>query len=107
MYAPSSRSIRAGGRSVLEVLYSLVRNRILGLINATIHQVVYGKYVSELAGHQISTLTFGVLVGVYAWALSSFLKLQSSGQAIGVGLMWMVLTGVFEFGLRHYVVGDS
>ena len=80
---------------------------ILGLVNATIHQVVYGKYVSELAGHQISTLTFGILVGVYAGALSSFLKLQSPGQAIGVGLMWMILTVMFEFGFGHYVVGDS
>jgi hypothetical protein len=80
---------------------------ILGLVNATIHQVVYGKYVSELAGHQISTLTFGILVGVYAGALSSFLKLQSPGQAIGVGLTWMILTVMFEFGFGHYVVGDS
>ena len=65
---------------------------ILGLVNATIRQVVYAKYASELAGHQISTLTFATLVGLYAWALSGFLKLSSPGEAIGVGLMWMVLT---------------
>ena len=80
---------------------------VLGLLNATIHQVVYGKYVSELAGHQISTLTFGILVGVYAGALSGLLKLQSPGRAIGVGLMWMILTVMFEFGFGHYVMGES
>jgi hypothetical protein len=80
---------------------------VLGLLNATVHQVVYGKYVSELAGHQISTLTFGILVGVYAGALSGFLKLQSPGQAIGIGLMWMILIVMFELGFGHYVVGDS
>ena len=43
---------------------------ILGLINATIHQVVYAKYVSELAGDQIVTLTFAILVGLYAWVFN-------------------------------------
>jgi hypothetical protein len=80
---------------------------VLGLLNAAMRQVVYARYVSELAGHQISTLTLAVLVGLYAWALSGFLKLTSPGQAIGVGLMWMVLTIIFEFGLGRYVVGDS
>jgi hypothetical protein len=80
---------------------------VLGLLNATIRQVVYARYLSELAGHQISTLTLAVLVGLYAWALSGFLKLSSPGEAIGVGLMWMVLTIGFEFALGRYVVGDS
>jgi hypothetical protein len=79
---------------------------VLGLLNATIRQVVYAKYVGELAGHQISTLTFAVLVGLYAWVLSGFLKLTSPEEANGVGLMWMVLTVIFEFGLGRYVVGD-
>ncbi len=80
---------------------------VLGILNATIRQVGYQRYVSELAGHQVSTLTFGILVGLYAWALSTFLKLRSPGQAAGVGLMWMVLTVIFEFSFGHYVVGDS
>ena len=46
-------------------------------------------------------------VGIYAWALSGFLKLSSPGEAIGVGLMWMILTIIFEFALGRYVVGDS
>jgi hypothetical protein len=79
---------------------------VLGLLNATIRQVAYARYVSEGQAHQISTLTICILVGVYAWALGGFWKLQSPGQAIGVGLMWMVLTVLFEFGFGHYVVGD-
>jgi hypothetical protein len=79
---------------------------VLGLVNATVRQAVYSKYVSALAGHQISTLTFAVLVGLYAWALGGFLKLSSPGETIGVGLTWMVLTVVFEFALGRYVVRD-
>jgi hypothetical protein len=80
---------------------------VLGFVNAAIRQVAYARYVSELAAHQISTLTLCVLVGLYAWALGGLLRLQSPGQALGVGLMWMVLTIIFEFGFGHYVAGAS
>ncbi|HEX5847707.1 MAG TPA: hypothetical protein VFY59_00805 [Rubrobacter sp.] len=79
---------------------------VLGLVNATIRQIAYARYVGELAAHQISTLMFAVLVGLYAWALSGFLKPSSPGEAIGVGIMWMVLTVAFEFALGRLVVGD-
>jgi hypothetical protein len=80
---------------------------VLGLVNATIRQLAYARYVGELAAHQISTLTFAVLAGLYAWALGSFLKLSSPGEALGVGLMWMVLTVAFEFALGRLVVGTN
>lgn len=80
---------------------------VIAFANATVRQVVYARYVSELAAHQISTLTIAILYGLYVWVLTSFLKLQSPGQAIGAGLMWMILTVVFEFALGHYVLVDS
>jgi len=52
-------------------------------------------------------LTFAILVGLYIWAMGRFLGLSSPVEAIGVGLMWMVLTIIFEFALGRYVVGDS
>ena len=67
---------------------------------------MYKRYVSELAAHQISTLTFCVLVGLYVRTLSRHLKLQSSGQAVGVGLMWLVMTILFETVLGRYVLGN-
>ena len=79
---------------------------ILAFANATIREAVYKRYVSELAAHQISTLTLGILVGIYVWVLSRHLKLQSSGQAVGVGLMWLVMTVIFETTLGRYVLGN-
>lgn len=52
-------------------------------------------------------MTFAILVGLYIWAMGRFLGLSSPVEAIGVGLMWMVLTIIFEFALGRYVVGDS
>jgi hypothetical protein len=77
---------------------------ILAFANATVRETVYKRYVSELAAHQVSTLTMCVLVGLYVWTLSRYLKLQSSGQAIGVGLMWLMMTVLFETVLGRYVL---
>lgn len=79
---------------------------IFAFANAAVRQAVYAKYVSELAAHQISTLVLCVLVGVYVWVLSGYLKLQSPDQALGAGLMWLIMTVLFETGLGHYVLGN-
>jgi hypothetical protein len=79
---------------------------VIAFANATGREAVYKRYVGELAAHQISTLTMCILVGIYVWILSKYLKLQSSGQAIGVGLMWLVMTIIFETGLGRYVLGN-
>jgi hypothetical protein len=79
---------------------------VLAFANARIRESVYKRYVGELAAHQMSTLTLGILVGIYVLVLSRRLKLQNSGQAVGVGLMWLVMTIVFETGLGRYVLGN-
>ena len=79
---------------------------ILAFANATIREAVYKRYLSELAAHQISTLTLGILARIYVWVLRRHLKLQYSGQAVGVGLMWLVMTVIFETTLGRYVLGN-
>jgi hypothetical protein len=79
---------------------------IIAFANAAIRQAGYARYVSELAAHQISTLTLCAAAGAYAWALSSFLRLHSPAQAIGVGIMWLVMTIAFETGFGRYILGN-
>jgi hypothetical protein len=76
---------------------------IIPFANATIREAVYKppeaepKYLGEQAAHQVSTLTMCILVGIYVWVLSSYWKLHSAGQAIGVGLMWFFTGSGFDF----------
>lgn len=79
---------------------------LLAFANAAIREAVYRRYVGELAAHQIATLTMCVLVGIYVWVLGRYLKPQSAGQAIGVGLMWLVMTVIFETALGRQILGD-
>ena len=63
--------------------------------------------MSELAAHQLSTVIGLCVFGVFFWYLTGFFPLESSGQALGIGVMWLVFTILFEFVFGHFVMGHS
>lgn len=78
---------------------------LIGIVNGVIRGLGYERFLGELRAHQVSSVTGAVLFGLYAWALSLRWRIQSSGQAIVIGLIWLVLTVAFEFLFGHYVMG--
>ncbi len=78
---------------------------IIGITNGIIRVAGYGRFFDELTAHQISTVTGIILIGTYIWIITKYFKIQSSAQAIGIGLMWLMLTILFEFGFGHFVMG--
>ena len=80
---------------------------VIGILNGILRQKGYSKYVGELTAHQISTLTGIILMGLYIWWLTGVWKIESSGQALAIGLIWLGMTVVFEFVFGHYVIGHS
>jgi len=78
---------------------------VIAILNGILRQVGYSKLVGELTAHQISTLTGIILMGLYIWWLTGFWKIESSGQAVAIGLIWLGMTVVFEFVFGHYVMG--
>lgn len=79
----------------------------LAILNAVIREKGYGRHLSELAAHQISTVTAAILFGIYIGGLAIFWPLQSATQALTLGLIWLVLTVSFEFLFGHYVAKHS
>jgi len=77
---------------------------VIGIINGVIRQLGYGKLVGELLAHQVSTVTGIILFGIYVWLLSLKWRIDSAGQAIVIGFIWLGLTIVFEFIFGHYVM---
>jgi len=76
---------------------------ILGVANGIVRELTYGRRLSELRAHQLSTLT-GVLVMTLAvWLLSLFIRPSSMEIALLIGLIWLALTVAFEFGFGHWV----
>jgi hypothetical protein len=78
---------------------------LIAIINGIIRDLTYKKYLGDLTAHQVSTLTGMIFFGVYIWIISSKWKLESAGQALAVGFIWLVLTVAFEFLFFHYVAG--
>jgi len=79
----------------------------IAIINGAIREGWYGKHVSELQAHQLSTATGVLLFGVYIWVLVGIGRPASGGQALTVGLVWLGMTVACEFLFGHYVAKRS
>ena len=73
----------------------------IAVINGAIRQFGYGRLLNELPAHQLSCLTGIGLFSLYSWILIFYWPLETAGQALTVGLIWLVLTIAFEFLFMH------
>jgi len=80
---------------------------IVAIANGILRQATYGKHLSELAAHQVSTATGILFTGLVVWVISRFWPIESAAQAWLIGACWLVATIAFEFGFGHFVAGHS
>ncbi len=78
---------------------------IIGIANGVTRELVYADRVGDLAAHQLSTGSAILLFGGYFWLLERRWPLPTARGAIRVGVLWLGLTVLFEFGFGHYVDG--
>jgi len=89
----------------MRYLITWVAMVFIALANGAFRQLTFGKYMSELHAHQLSTATGIFLLGIFIWAVIRFWPPSSASQAITIGVMWLVLTAAFEFLFGHFVAG--
>ena len=75
----------------------------IAIINGAIREGWYGRHVSELHAHQVSTATGVLPFGGYIWVLLRIWRPASARQALIIGLVWLGMTVAFEFLFGHYV----
>jgi len=80
---------------------------VLAILNGIMRESLYKQYMHELTAHQVSTLILLILFGIYVWFLTGLRPLESAKQALLIGVMWCVMTVVFEFVFGHYVAGHT
>jgi hypothetical protein len=78
---------------------------VIAVANGALRQFTFGKHMSELRAHQLSTFIGAVLIGVLIWLLVRKWPPSSGRQALLVGLMWLVLTVAFEFFMGLVLAG--
>ena len=71
---------------------------LLAVVNGAARDLWYKRYTSELRGHQISTISLIILFGFYIYFVISRLPPNTERQAMYIGLLWLLLTLLFEFG---------
>jgi hypothetical protein len=80
---------------------------LVAVANGALRDFTYGRYLSELHAHQLSTLSGMILLGIVMWGYVHFWPPASMRQALFIGLLWMGLTVAFEFLFFHFVARHS
>jgi hypothetical protein len=80
---------------------------LLAIANGALRDIVYRQQVGDLAAHQISTVILLLLFSGYLWGFFTIWPLASAQQAWMVGVLWLAMTLMFEFGFGHWVAGQS
>lgn len=94
-------------RTTAIYLLSWLLLAVVGVANGILRVATYGRHVSELAAHQLSTLSAIALTGIVVRALARLRPLQSGPQAWAVGVAWLLMTILFEFAFGRCVAGHS
>lgn len=74
------------------------------IINGFFREKYLKKYTKEITAHQISTLILSVSFIAFAYVMTkSFIVTALNFQLFVIGLSWVGLTILFEFGFGHYI----
>jgi len=79
----------------------------VAILNGALREATYKKFVGDLPAHQISTVTGIIFFGIIFYFIFRKWKIESVNHAVIVGIVWLFLTILFEFGFGHYIIGNS
>lgn len=72
---------------------------IFAFLNATIRELTYKNLFGEFLSHQISVFTGILLLSIPIAAIAKYFPFSSAKQSIAAGILWVVLTEVFEYSM--------
>jgi len=80
----------------------------IAITNGIIRDTIYKPLVGETTAHQLSTLLGVILFFSLAYLLlNNSIYHLSNANTVRIGLFWVALTILFEFGFGHFVDGAS
>lgn len=78
---------------------------VLAILNAVVREIFITPMVGDYWGHVASTVTFIAILSVVAYLYFTRYTEHSVRELLAIGLIWFVMTVLFEFGFGHYVMG--
>lgn len=76
-------------------------------LNGTIRTLWLVPLLGELRAHQVSFVTGSLIILTISTIFVRWLTISNFLQAISIGVLWMLLTVVFEVGLGRFAFGYS
>lgn len=80
---------------------------VIAILNGALRQGIYVTFLDNLAAHQLSVVSGILFFAIYIWIITRKWKIKSSKESIQIGLIWLLMTIVFEFLFGHFVMGHS
>jgi hypothetical protein len=98
-----SREINLGkNRTMLKYILLWFPMLVIAIINGTLRDLWYKKYLGDLTAHQVSTFTLILFFALFIGFVFQKFPPSSSVQAILIGVVWVVMTLAFEFGFGRW-----
>jgi hypothetical protein len=71
---------------------------LIAIFNGMMRDLWYKKYFEDLTAHQVSTFTLILFFGLFIDFVFRKFPPSSSLYALLIGILWLVMTLIFEFG---------
>jgi hypothetical protein len=76
---------------------------LLANLNGAVREMWLIPAMGKIPGRALSTVVLSVLVFLITWLTVGWIRPVSTGDAMLIGLVWLLLTLGFEFLVGHYV----
>ena len=90
---------------VLRYLVGWTGMVFIAIFNGILRGVAFEPYLPMLTAHHISCVTGVSFFLIATWFYSKKWPIGSSRQALLIGLTWLILTPIFEFGFGLFIMG--
>jgi len=72
-------------------------------LNGALREAVLIRPLGPMAGRAVSTILLSAIVFLVTWLTIGWIGPASRGDAVRIGVLWLVLTLAFEFLIGHYI----
>ena len=90
---------------MLKYIIAWVPMVVIAILNGILRENLFTKYLTELRAHQASTASLIFFFVIYIWGVTRIWEPESQNQALWIGLIWLGMTILFEFGFGHFIMG--
>lgn len=80
---------------------------LVAIINGLLRDEILTPLLSSNISLPVSGITLSILILLLTYASIAFIGVTRAAACFMVGLLWLVLTLIFEYAFGHYVAGKS